>query len=460
MLKGRSARLRMAGLAGAVLFGSVLASSGSAAEPDRRATAHRAGAKPVAAAPGPVVKLHRLGHNAGEPTLGITRNGAIFVTASSGCVTSCLGSEETLETVAPGGRSVLSSRDKGRTWKDVTPGAAGVSPHAISMDPYILVDRTSDGDRIFDIDLTVACAELSYSDDEGKSWITNPLACGEPINDHQTLFTGKPVSSPMIGYSKILYYCFNHPVFTKCTKSLDGGLTFIPTAQITYPECSGLNGHGVSDSNGVIYIPLGVCGKPKLAISRDEGNTWTVVQVAPGAADSGPDPSVAVDSKNNLYYLYGDAERRPKMVTSKNGGKTWSKPLDVAAPGVKSVNLATLTVGAPGKVAFAYYGTTSEDKNGAWNGYLGVGVDVLGAKPLFYSASVNKPANPLKVKGCGPGRCGRVLDFIDVEIGPDGAPYAVYVDACLAVCEKTNTESIHDNDGLLATFAGGPRLNR
>ncbi len=460
MIKARSSRLRVAVLAGAVLFGSVLASSGQAAEPDRRATAHRGGAKAVAAAPGPVAKLFRVGHNAGEPTLGLSRDGAIFMTASSGCVTSCLGQPQSLETVAPGGRSVRVSRDKGRTWKDVSPGAAGVSPHVASLDPYILVDKTGDGERIFTMDLYLGCSELSYSDDQGATWITNPAACGEPVNDHQTLFAGKPVSSPLLGYGKILYYCFNHPAFTKCTKSLDGGLTFIPTAQIVAPECSGLNGHGVVDSKGVIYIPLGVCGMPKLAISRDEGNTWQVVQVAPGGADSGPDPSVAVDAKNNLYYLYGDKGLRPTLVTSVNGGKSWSKPVDVGAPGVKQANLATITVGAPGKVAFAYYGTTSDAAKGAWNGYLGMGIDVLGKNPLFYSASVNKPANPLKVNGCGPGRCGRVLDFIDVEIGPDGAPYAVYVDACLATCEKSKKESFADNDGLLGTLVGGPRLNR
>jgi hypothetical protein len=329
------------------------------------------------------------------------------------------------------------------------------------MDPYLLVDETADGTRIFDNDLTVACSILSFSDDDGATWTTNPIACGEPVNDHQTVFTGKPVSSPTVGYPKIVYYCFNHPAFTKCSKSLNGGLTFMPTAQIANPACSGLNGHGVTDSKGVIYIPLASCGQPKVAISKDEGNTWNVVQVSDIAAESGGDPSIAIDANNTVYYLWIDAgDRLPRLTTSRNGGKTWSKSIVVSPRSVKATNLATLDVGAPGKVAIAYYGTTgdTDDRETGWNGYLAEGFNVLSANPTFYTATVNDPRNPLKVNGCGPGRCGRVLDFIDVEIAPDGTPWAVYVDACAATCEKTRTESIHDNEGVVGQLVGGPSL--
>jgi hypothetical protein len=365
-----------------------------------------------------------------------------------------------LETVAPGGRAVLASSDQGKTWKDVSPGASGVSPHAVSLDPYLYVDSTPDSQRIFDIDLNLACAELSFSDDKGATWITNPIACGEPVNDHQTLFTGPPVTSPTVLYPKVVYYCFNHPAVTKCNKSLNGGISFVTTTDVLGPDCGGLNGHGVTDAKGVIYLPLGSCGEPTLAVSRDEGASWSMVKTSTMRADSGGDPSVAVDSKGNLYYLFVNTDRMPILVTSKDGGKTWSAPRNVAAPGVLATNLATLDVGAPGKVAIAYYGTTSDEKNAFWNGYLAEGLDVLSSKPLFYSASVNDPKHPLKAKGCGPGRCGRVLDFIDVEIAPDGSPWAAYVDACKEACERTGKESFADNEGVVGHFVGGPRLDR
>jgi hypothetical protein len=273
------------------------------------------------------------------------------------------------------------------------------------------------------------------------------------------LFTGRPVSSPTIGYENIVYYCFNHPAYTQCTKSLDGGLTFVRTAQIVPPDCSGLTGHGVVDQRGTVYIPMANCGAPNLAISKDEGNTWEVVTVAGGSAASGGDPSVAVDKRGNLYYLFENGDRIPHLVTSTNGGKKWSKPMAVGAPGLKAANLSTIDVGDPGKVAFAYYGTTMTSGDQAyWSGYLGIGRGVLGKNPVFYSGTVNQPNHPLKINGCGPGRCGRVLDFIDVEISRRGHVWGAYVDACRAECEASKTENIHDNQAVVGRLVGGFRL--
>jgi hypothetical protein len=441
--------------------------AGTASAADRTAIAHHAGGKVVAAQTSAKPALYDIGHHAGEPTIGFSRDGKLFYTAGAGCVTSCAGQPEMAETVAPGGRAVMMTPDNGKTWKNVSPGlpAQGVSPHVFSLDPMLFVDHNSDSDRVFDIDLNAACSELSYSDDHGATWITNPLACGEPVNDHQTLFSGKPTKTLSPLYGKILYYCYNKVAYTKCSKSLDGGLTFIDTTGVTNPPCSGLNGHGVTDSKGTIFLPYTGCGNaPAIAVSKDEGDTWEIVTV-PGEKVNGGDPSVAIDRNDNVYFLWNDADRRVKLATSTNHGKTWSKPLDVTAPGVKITDLATLTVGAPGKVAIAYLGTTSEEKKAFWNGYLASGVGVLGKNPTFFSASVNDPKHPLKATGgnntsCGPGRCGRILDFLDVEIAPNGQPWGAYVDACAETCEKTGVESYADNEGMAGTLIGGPRLNK
>ena len=452
---------------GALVATAALAvgSAGHASAAGRTAVAHHANGKKISASHLPTPKEFRLHHGAGEPTLGITRNGYVVATISSGCVTSCLGSEESLQTVAPGGRAIFITKDKGKTWQNVSPGDpnSGVSTHVISQDPYLYVDHAGDFDRIFDIDLNLGCNEISYSDNNGALWITNPIACGEPVNDHQTVFSGKPVTSTTLLYPKVVYYCFNKLAYTDCSKSLDGGTTWLPTANINdNPECSGLNGHGVADSRGWIYIPYAGCtNRPTIAMSKDEGASWNIIHVAPEFPINGGDPSLAIDAKNNLYYLWNDQERRPLLSTSTNGGKSWSTPISVAAPGVKATNLATLTVGAPGKIAIAYYGTTMTPGKGAfWNAYLASATGVLTRNPNFYTATINDPRHAYKVDDCGPGRCGRVLDFIDVEIAPDGAPWGAYVDACQAVCEKTKVESVHDNEGVIGTLVGGPKLNR
>jgi hypothetical protein len=432
---------------------------------DRSAKAHRAGGKATAASHAPKVKQFLIPHQGGEPTLGITREGYVAVTMGAGCVTSCFGAvQPMLGGVLPGGQSVWMTKDKGRSWQDVSPGLPpDAYSHPVSQDPYLLVDRSAESARMFDIDLNAACNELSFSDDLGQTWVSNPLSCGEPVNDHQTLFTGKPVSSPTINYPRIVYYCFNKVAYTDCTKSLDGGLTFLPTANDPNQlACSGLNGHGVTDSRGWIYLPYTGCGSsPTLAISKDEGTTWSTVVVAKDSKVNGGDPSVAVDKKDNVYYVWNDAARRPVLATSKNGGASWSRPMDIGAPGVARTNLVTLAVGAPGKIAFAYYGTGADSDKGAfWNGYIGEGLGVLGKNPLFWTASVNDPAHPLKSHDCGPGRCGRVLDFIDVEIAPDGHPWATYVDACREVCEATGKTSLDDNMGIVGALTGGSNLRR
>lgn len=443
--------------------------AGSASASANTAVAHHAGGKVVGktSMKGAIYDVH---HHAGEPTIGFSKDGKLFYTAGAGCVTSCAGQPEMAETVAPGGRAVMMTPDNGKTFKNVSPGLAdqGASPHVFSLDPMLFVDHNSDSDRVFDIDLNAACAELSYSDDQGSTWITNPLACGEPVNDHQTLFSGKPTISAGLTplYGKVLYYCYNKLAYTKCSKSLDGGLTFIDTTGLTNPPCSGLNGHGVTDSKGTIFLPYTGCNNaPALAVSRDEGNTWEIDTV-PGEKVNGGDPSVAVDKKDNVYFLWNDTDRKVKLATSTDHGKKWSTPIDVTAPGVKLTDLATLTVGAPGKVAIAYLGTTTEEKKAFWNGYIASGVGVLGKDPTFYTATVNDPKHPLKATGgsntaCGPGRCGRILDFLDVEISPKtGQPWGAYVDACYTECEKTGVESYADNEGMVGTLIGGPRLNK
>ncbi|MGH2753915.1 MAG: hypothetical protein ACRDLB_05720, partial [Actinomycetota bacterium] len=249
-------------------------------ESGKRAVPHYAGGKVIRSpavtkkAPKPV--LSRIGMQSGEPTVGMTNDGAVF--------TSAIQSNTRVE--------VVRSTDQGKSWDVVSPKLpGGRNAQALSFDPYTYVDNRlgdTDSSRVFTIDLTVACALLSFSDDSGKTWITNPLACGRPVNDHQTLFAGPPASSPTVGYPNIVYYCWNDVASSGCSKSLDGGITFSPSGTPAYPGvdseaggfCGGLHGHGFVGDDGTVFLPKGHCGQPWLAISKDEGQTWTRVQVA------------------------------------------------------------------------------------------------------------------------------------------------------------------------------------
>jgi hypothetical protein len=51
-----------------------------------------------------------------------------------------------------------------------------------------------------------------------------------------------------------------------------------------------------------------------------------------------------------------------------------------------------------------------------------------------------------------------VFDFLDVVIGPDGDPYATFVDACVAMCANPTATANYGADGVVARIVGGPSL--
>ncbi len=53
---------------------------------------------------------------------------------------------------------------------------------------------------------------------------------------------------------------------------------------------------------------------------------------------------------------------------------------------------------------------------------------------------------------------GLVFDFLDVVIGPDGDPYATFVDACVEVCAMPTGTSPYGAEGAVARIIGGPSL--
>ncbi len=482
---GRMGLGRM-GAAGAIvaLLTSVVA-SGAPAGADAsdkvrsggRAVAHHAGGVKIGgtlAKKAPSSVLNAIGLDASEPTLGVTQDGDVFYTA--------FRSNTRID--------VVRSADDGETWEVVSPQFPGDrNAQLLSLDPYLYVDPRTD--RVFTIDLTVACAYLSYTDDKGETWTTNPLACGRPVNDHQTLFAGPPAISPTPVYPSVVYYCWNDIGSSSCSKSLDGGITFAPVTA-AFPGfnngadeggvagqdvpgwCGGLHGHGHVGPDGTVYLPRGYCGQPWLAISHDEGLTWERVQVASNGI-AHHEAGVATDKRGDIYYTWiGGNDRLPYLAVSKDGGATWSKPMMIGPPGLTQANLPGIDVGKPGSVAVVYMG--SENSPGppfqpeppcvsvlpcgfvpdgyedvTWNGYLTVTEDVFAKKPVFYSATVNHKSEPLVKVECGPGRCQDVYDFIDVVIGPDGMTWGAFVD------DNRNGATIIGN-GLVGHLVGGPRL--
>ncbi|MFN2525516.1 MAG: sialidase family protein [Actinomycetota bacterium] len=441
----------------------------------------------------PVTRMFRTGFGAGEPTLGVTKDGTILFQGLAG---------------AP---LVLRTKDGGMTWEDVSPRIQGSRRHPTTLDPYLYVDP--DTDRVFTYDFFFGCSELSFSDDLGDSWTTTLLNCG--LMDHQNLFAGPPVNSPTVGYPNMVYSCSTqggatiYSVTTECLKSLDGGLSWVLTGSPPYvtgpqPEndlgidgyCHGAIGHGYVGRDGTVFVPKGFCGQPWLAISRDEGATWQRVQVADNGVPQTTtgvyehEAAVASDAKGNIYYFWVSGDRLPYLAVSTDEGETWSKPLMVGPPGIVESTLPKIDVGASGKIAVAYYGSSnspgkpfpqSDDcrpdpvycfrqlfflnppdpesyEKTTWNAYLTVTANALAKKPTFYSGAINDPADPFVRGTCGPIRCKAVYDFIDVVIDTKGIPWASLVDICISACATPEGTNNMGNEGVLGTIVGGPRL--
>lgn len=177
------------------------------------------------------------------------------------------------------------------------------------------------------------------------------------------------------------------------------------------------------------------------------------------------DSGVAVDAGGNLFYTWVADDFHPYLSTSKDGGKTWSEPLDILPPGVTRTQNPSIDAGAPGRIAIAFIGsenpTDTPDDKLSWNGYISASVNALDASPTFAAAPVNDPKTNALWKGpCGsPIRCGNMGDFYTVRIGPDGTPRAAFVDSC-PNDERCTSFGVTDPRGeaVMGQLVGGASL--
>lgn len=399
-----------------------------------------------------------VGRGAAEPTIGVNRNNKAFFAASTFDFPTSTFPARLARTL------VMRSVDKGVTWQAVSPSLTSSLPGdedtatfpPFSLDPYVYVDPIglnpgSRTGRVFSVDLNLACgANAIFSDDEGAHWTSVPLfACNSPVNDHQTIITAPPpLGFVAAGYPSMMYFCYNQVGDSGCSRSINGGLTFVPTTPAftgSDPNagsvCGGLTGHLAADSAGRIFLPKGHCGLPWVAISGDTGNSWTRVKVTNNTPMADHEVTLAVDSADNIYAVWQDGTfRLPFLSVSKDHGMTWSTPIMMAPPGVHEVNFPTIAAGDAGRIVVLFPGSESQDFNDPtrpWNIYVVVSVNALDANPTFTWTRANDKSDPVHRGDCGPGRCdaqdgGSMFDFLKVQVSPaDGAFWGTASDTCV-----------------------------
>ena len=424
------------------------------------------------ASPSPRKNAYNIGFETFEPTLGAASNGDLYfsTTPSHG--------------VAIGWRaSIAKSTDRGRTWKDVGPKLpTGDSNPPETNDPYIYVDPGTDRIFTFHMAPILTCSVLSFSDNGGRTWTTNPKGCSPTaVWDHQTIVAAKPRVTETVGYPNILHQCVNAVYAAMCATSLDGGLTWGPSVpayanQEAARLCGAQHGHLAAGPDGHVYLPTSRCGtKPMVYISGDDGLTWRK-SVISNKNTPFVDPTVSVDSKGNLYAAFIDEAGRLYYATSRNNGRKWSKAVRVARS--YTGNMPVIVAGDPGKAAIAYPATNdlrkgyatklyldgpASDwvKKVAWGANYTVTTNGLSSNPRFRT-TVATGRDPIgRGRMCvNATRCEYLVDFIEAVLGPDGRPYASFVDGCLRKCSTTWRGKQVDGTGLgvLTTLSSGPRL--
>jgi hypothetical protein len=352
------------------------------------------------------------GYASSESTIAVTNSGAIFYSP------------------AHTENSVARSTDEGASWDLTYPPKMQYTSLWNTVDPFVTVDRRTGrlfwlratGDlRTFPVAVEEspapyqASTAIAYahgfqtysSPDDGRSWTTADYQ-HENMGDWEKLFVGPPPAGAArpSGYPDVVYVCANAPFEVSgpgraCFKSLDGGVTYdlagyVFPSDSTPDTCPALAANtGVVDGKGTTYQPQACQGGGWLAISHDEGSSysWLRVKGAPPSSGVGGAFQLAIDDADNLYALW-KTDDRIELVISRDRGQSWSDPLRVAAPGLHNITLPSLAAGPKGRVGIAYYASKDASAQ-TLSAYVTETRNALDRQPVFYSGAINNPARPI-----------------------------------------------------------------
>lgn len=301
----------------------------------------------------------------GEPVVQVTPHGTILVAAHPGWTHTRYPPTPDLLTPATGQSYMWRSTDDGATWVPVgLPMTPGIGPRGVGQgisDPDFAL--ASNG-RVYFTDLVgLATASVSWSDDDGRTFLLG--------NDVAAAYGGGPIDRNWIAtHGTDVYLMGNYEIGEHVLESTDGGVTWSVVGDSPCAE------QFVTDDAGdlVVACPTGI------AVSADDGRTFSYRNVPGASASSRMMASPAFDAAGNVYVTWASGDGI-WAAGSPDLGLHWFPSVHVSLPlfasGVGTHIWPYVVAGDAGRIAVAWYGTSA-----------GGGADAAHGDWFLYEATV------------------------------------------------------------------------
>jgi len=362
-----------------------------------------------------------------------------------------------------GPAEIAASANGGTTWHNIVPGDTN---HILDVPPWMSVDPHTQRIWFATVLPDLCGAEISWSDDAGKTWQTNPLV-GCPAMGSESVLEGSAPSggAQPTGYAHVVYYCANASDLSTsqlfCYRSLDGGRSFASTASNPDPPPKpGCNTQhparpGAVGKEGYLYFPVFQCGQLSMAVSHDEGATWHLIPIGTENVVDLYTTSVAVDAAGNVYLAWiqgssgGGQSSRPAgggpnptteaitgagvpfLSVSRDHGAHWSAPVDVGPRQVRNAQTIAIAARGRGEVGISYLANADGGK--LLDGWLSQTADALTPHALWWAAPANDPRTPL-INSADSTSFGNRLFFNTDTFAPNGELWGAFHCAFTAAC--------------------------
>lgn len=337
---------------------------------------------------------------ASEPVIEVAGDGTIYVSG-----TCCVGESP----------PIWFSTDGGATW-EILEGDALRDNYGIEGDLAF-----DDAGNLYFTDISLASAYIASWDPDREHRHTVPAGPFKPLVDRPWVRAG--------GEDRV-WFLYNTGTSTMLYESTDGGLTWLPLQE--FPENLGAFDNGPEDDH------LWVTARGQLWESTDGGATWEDPEEIPRPSEDGGTFQAywvpVVDEAGHLYVVYdwvddtSDTSEGPWDIHMAHRAPdgSWDGPHQVSPPG-GTHHLPWAATGAEGSLAVAWYGTPDDvagpndvAEEARWSVYVSASLDAASGEPSFQRVE----ADPEPVHQGPMDR--KLLDFLQVDIGPDGAIHVAY----------------------------------